>query len=105
MSVPVEAVVSLDAVSAVGPGTTIDFVVAKALVSMVLVSNGPVSGGVVAVEASHDGTNWVKVEGLAPQADFHQFAQPTRGVFRYWRANVLAEVTGGTVSATFMEAG
>ena len=88
-----------------GAGTTVDFTTAVARVSMVVIVTGEVTDGVVAMEASQDGTNWVKVEGVAPSTGFNQYAQPARGAFRYWRAHILADITGGgSVTATFMEA-
>lgn len=97
---------SLTAVTDVGAGTTIDFTTAVSTASMVLVSNGTITGGVVSVEASHDSTNWVKLDGYQPQTGFNQSFYQKGGGFRYWRANILSAITGGgTVTVTFMEAG
>lgn len=106
MTVPVAAVLSLTDVRLPGPGTTVDFMTAKAQVTAVVVVNGTVTGGVVAMEASHDGTNWVYYGSTNPRTGVNQPLVTNVGAFRYWRANVLQEITGGgTVSTTFMEAG
>lgn len=90
-----------------GDGTTVDFTTAKRNVSVVMIPSGDITGGTVAVEVSHDGTNWVQALvmhiALRPGNHSHDFSH---GAYRYWRATVLADITGGgTVTATFMEAG
>lgn len=89
-----------------GTGATVDFTTAKRNVSVVMLPSGTITGGTVAIEASHDGTNWVQALTmhivLRPGNHAHDVSH---GAFRYWRANVLADITGGTVTATFMEAG
>lgn len=89
-----------------GTGSTVDFTTAVRTVSMVVVANGTVRGGLVNMQASHDGTNWVTV-GLAHMQGGENFAVNfSGGAYRYWRASVGSAVTGGgTVTATFMEAG
>lgn len=105
MAVPI-ASGSLTAATTVGPGATVDFATCVAHVSMVLVSNGKIDSGVVAVEASHDGTNWLKMEIHTPQTGFNQGYHGSVSAFRYWRSNILVEIAGGgSVTATFMEAG
>jgi hypothetical protein len=88
-----------------GAGSTVDFTTAVTNVSMMLVPSVGVTAGVVSVEASHDGTNWVKLDGFDASVGFNQAHRNSGGAFRYWRANVIADVVGGTVTATFMEAG
>lgn len=90
-----------------GTGVTADFVTAKRNVSVVMLPSGDITGGTVAVEVSHDGTNWVQALvmhiALRPGNHSHDFSH---GAYRYWRATVLADITGGgSVTATFMEAG
>lgn len=97
---------SLTGATAVGAGTTIDFTVAKLNVSMVIIPTGVVTGGLVAMEASQDGTNWVSHTVIEPMQDVNHGCDNRYGAYRYWRANILAEIVGGgSVSATFMEAG
>lgn len=90
-----------------GVGTTVDFTTAKRNVSVVVLPGGGITGGTVAVEVSHDGINWVQALvmhiALRPGNHSHDFSH---GAYRYWRAAVLADITGGgSVTATFMEAG
>lgn len=100
------ATASLTEATAVGAGTAVDFTTAVSRGTMVVVVNGTVTGGVVTLEASHDNTNWVKLEAMSPQTGFNQHLAPQRGAFRYWRANILVEITGGgSVTTTLMEAG
>ena len=56
-------VVSLNLASVTPAGAVADFSTAKRNVSMVMVVNGEVSGGQVAVQASHDNVNWVAPPG------------------------------------------
>lgn len=93
-------------VKVVGPGTTVDFLAAKAKVTMVMVLAGTVKGGLVAMEASQDNTNWVMVHVLDAGVAANQYRDNVDGAFRYWRTNVLSTITGGgSVTTTFMEAG
>lgn len=89
-----------------GAGATADFVTAKRNVSVVMIPSGDITGGAVAIEVSHDGINWVQALvmhiALRPGNHAHDFSH---GAYRYWRANVLAAIAGGSVTATFMEAG
>lgn len=90
-----------------GTGTTIDFTTAKRNVSVVMIPTGTITGGAVAIEVSHDGTNWAQMLvmhiALRPGIHSHDFSH---GAYRYWRANVLVDIAGGgSVSATLMEAG
>ena len=104
--VPVAASVTLNAVKLAGPGATVDFLIAKAQVTSVVVVTGEVTGGLVALEASHDGTNWVFYGSAKPRTGVNQPIVSNVGAFRYWRANVLSAIVGsGSVTATLMEAG
>ena len=105
MATPVEATTSLSSATS-GNGTTVDFVSAKRNVATVVVVNGTVTGGIVAVQVSHDGTNWVNRDAYLPQTGVNHALEFSGGAYRYWRASILSAVTGGgTVTATFMEAG
>lgn len=103
---------STDAVASIqgkvtGAGTTVDFTTAKRAVSAVVSLSGAVTSGVVAVEASHDGTVWVKKASFVVEGGRKAWSYDLpHGAYRYWRGNVLRDVAGGgTVSVTFMEAG
>lgn len=99
------AQVSLSAVST-GTGDTVDFTTAKSIVTAVVAPSKGGLGGIVGIEASQDSTTWVPMGSLEPDRGMAR-SMEFRGVaYRYWRARVLSDVTGGgTVSATFMEAG
>lgn len=98
------AVVSLNGVSS-GNGATVDFATAKRNVSAVLVPSATITDGLVVLQASHDGVNWVRMSTFAASRisgvrsfDF------SRGAYRYWRGVVSRGIVGGTVVVTFMEA-
>lgn len=99
-------ITSLTSASAVGPGSTVDFTSARRNVSMVVVTSGTITGGLVLMEVSQDGSNWVPHTVIEPLQGMNHGCDNRYGAYRYYRASVLAEITGGgTVSATFMEAG
>ncbi len=101
-----DPLVSLNGVSVPGAGTPVDFLTAKRIVTMVSVPTGKVTGGQVAMEASHDNTNWVVIRVLEPLEGVNQALHLTDGAYRYWRSSVTAAITGGgSVTTTFMEAG
>lgn len=103
MATPVEASASLtDATT--GAGAAVDFSNPVTNVSMVLVPSGSITSGVVVVEASHDGVNWVKLDGFNAAEPVNQAHRNTAGAFRYWRSNIIADIVGGSVTTTFMGA-
>ncbi len=86
-------------------GVTIDFLTAKANVAMVLVSTGTIDGGLVVMESSQDGTNWVQHRVIEPVSGYNQGCESVGGAYRFWRASILRGISGGgSVTATFMEA-
>lgn len=90
-----------------GAGAAIDFLTARRNVSVMMIPTGTITGGAVAIEVSHDNVNWAQAVmmhiALRPGIHSHDFSQ---GAYRYWRANIISDITGGgTVSATLMEAG
>lgn len=106
MTVPVSAVTSLSAVKGAGPGSTVDFSVPKRNVSQVIVVSGLITGGLVAMEASQDGLNWISHTVVDVSQGINLAVDNRYGAYRYWRSNVVAAVTGGgAVTTTFMEAG
>ena len=103
MTVPVSATSSLSAVKVVGPGTTVDFTSPKRNVSQVIVVSGLITGGLVAMEASQDGVNWISHTVVDVSQGINLAVDNRYGAYRYWRSNVItAVVGGGTVSTTFM---
>lgn len=96
---------SLTGVKAAGAGTIIDFTDAKRWVSAVVSTSGTVTDGLVAVEASHDGTNWATRHLFELREGVVESYDSQSGAYRYWRANVRRAVAGGgTVKVTLMEA-
>lgn len=91
--------------AAVFNGATVDFADARGRVTMVVIPSGTVTAGLVAMEASQDGTNWVTLAVVDPTFGVNQFHSNTAGAFRYWRGSIVSAITGGgNVSATLMEA-
>lgn len=96
---------SLSAKATMQDGDAVDFTTAKSRVTAVLVRAGTITSGLVQVQASHDGTNWVVVYTFDPSIAGNQSWNATSGAFRYWRGSIPRTVAGGgTVSVTFMEA-
>lgn len=94
---------TLSAASAVSNGTVVDYGAAKNNFTLVIVASAGVTAGVVALEVSHDNTNWYRhtttVTTSAPgvsQVSMSGFA------FRYARGVITTTITGGTVTATLM---
>lgn len=95
---------SLALASGVASGATVDFTTAKKNVTAVIVPSKSLVDGVVTIEASQDGTNWV-VMRVVPLEGRENYAVHEQGVaFRYWRASVVRALSDGTVRVTFMEA-
>ena len=87
-----------------GTGAVVDLLDARRNVTAVLSVSGTVTGGLVAVEASQDGVNWVVRHLFALGDGSAQGYDSTSGAYRYWRAGVSRGVTGGgSVTVTFME--
>lgn len=89
-----------------GDGTTVDFEAARSNVTLFIQPNGTVTSGVVSLEASQDGVNWVKVASSAVLATgVNQYVSLTGGAFRWFRGVVSEAVAGGgSVTATLMHA-
>jgi len=81
--------------------------------NLVVTTSAGVSGGVVNLEGSQDGINWVALLGgsgtnavvttNAANKTFSSTAQLTP--FRFIRANVTTGITGGTITAWIASAG
>lgn len=95
---------SLDAVTAVGTGATVDFTTAKRIVSAAIYPTSGVTDGLILIQASQDGTNWIDQAVIEVSGGRNRGYDSSAGAYRYWRANVYSKVNGGTVVATFMEA-
>lgn len=97
---------SLTSAASVGAGSTVDFTTAKSNIAMVVAVDGTVTGGVIAFEVSHDGVGWAKFIAISMNAGSNQAVGLDVGAYRYVRARIVSAITGGgSVTATFMEAG
>lgn len=87
-----------------GNGTTVDFANAKSNVSLFVLVNGNVTGGVVDLQVSQDGTNWARAAFTSALATgTNQYLSMSGGAFRWFRGIVSDPVTGGgSVTATLM---
>jgi len=94
--------VSLNAVSATGPGAALDGLVIRTTGVMGVTSSASVSAGSVQAQTSLDGTNWVNAGSAVSTTTAGTVFTPVvvTGAFRYIRATVATAVTGGTISAT-----
>lgn len=98
------ATATLTTATAVGAGVTVDYANAKSDVTMAVIVTGTVATGVVRLEGSQDGVNWVKLADTAMLATgVNQQLTFSGGAFRWFRGNITETVTGGgTVAATLM---
>lgn len=86
-----------------GNGATFDAGSAMANFSMAIVPSAGVSAGVVDLQVSHDGTDWIKISSSAALlAGTNQQLTLSGSAFRYARGVVSTDVVGGTVTATIM---
>jgi len=95
---------SLSGASAVADGATVDFTTSKRIVTAVIAPSPGVTDGMILVQASQDGVVWVDQAAIEVTGANRGYNNQ-QGAYRYWRANVLVEIVGGTVSAAFSEAG
>ena len=97
---------TLTTATAVSSGTTVDFANAKKNVTLFALVNGTVTSGVVDLQASQDGTNWVRLASTGNLATgVNQYLTLDGGAFRYFRGTVSEVVVGGgSVTATLMYA-
>jgi hypothetical protein len=97
-------VLSLSAVSAAGPGAILNNAGVRNNHSVVVNTNGTVTGGTVQLQGSQDNVNWVNLltTALAPLSATAAVTAGTSQLtpFRYVRAIVVAPITGGgTITA------
>jgi hypothetical protein len=101
---------SLSAVSVTGPGAVLDNTGVRNNHSMFVTTSAGVSGGVVALQGSQDGVNFVNLPGTSTittsAANTTSIVSPTSLIpVRYLRANITTAITGGTVTAYIASAG
>lgn len=94
---------TLSAASAVSNGTAVDYGSAKSNFTLVVVASAGVSAGVVALEVSHDGTNWYRhTTTVTTSAPGVSQTTMTGFAFRHARGVITTTITGGTVTCTLM---
>ena len=99
------AVTSLTAVTT-GTGTTVDFGSAKSNITMAIMVVGTVTAGVMGVDLSQDGTNWVSDGTVNLTSNTNTMLNVSAEAWRYARARVTTNITGGaTATCTFMAGG
>lgn len=94
-------VVALDAVTAIGPGPSIDLGRIMSIHTLVRVLTGSPTSANVSLEGSHDGANWFTLASATTSSAI-EVAHGQQRAVRYVRAN-LTTLSGGTaptVSAT-----
>ena len=103
---PLTAGTTINAGSGTANGTTIDYGAAKANITLVVTASAGVSAGVVALEVSHDNTNWYRhTTTVTTSAPGTLQASVTGMAFRYARGVIATAITGGTVTCTIMGSG
>lgn len=96
----VTAPVTLNALSAVGPGVVVDLASAKQNISMVFL--GTVASGTVVLDVSHDSSTWFQTGTPIAITTTAQNIAVSNNAFRYARGRITEVVTAGTVTATLM---
>lgn len=89
-----------------GTGTTVDFGRAQNDITMAILVTGTVTAGVVALDVSQDGTNWIMFSTGNLTTNTNSKLTATGEAWRYARGRVTTNVTGGaTVTCTLMSGG
>lgn len=92
---PAAASSTLSAVTT-GTGSTVDFTTARANATLFIMPNGTVTAGVVDLQGSQDGTNWVKIASSGSlSTGVNQFVSSSEAAFRWYWGVVSTNVTGG----------
>ena|ERR1700690_1590194 len=107
-NVGVPPIVALSGASATSAaGVVLDGGEAHAYHTLVVTSSGGVSGGVVALELSHDNVNWfAPASNIVTTAGASTVYGVTVGpvAAQFARARISTVITGGTVTATLASA-
>lgn len=85
-----------------GTGTTVDFGTARANITVAIATSAGVSAGAVALELSQDNASFFRRTAVTTATASTVFQDSAVGAWRYARAVVTTNITGGTVSATLM---
>lgn len=99
------AITTFTAASAISNGTVGAFGSAKQSISMVFTTTAGISAGAIALEVSHDNTNFFRT-GTPVTLTASTVGNIAIGdnAFRFARGAITTAVVGGTVSATLMAA-
>lgn len=99
------ATTTLSAVTT-GTGTTVDFARAQNDITMAIIVTGTVSAGVMALDVSQDGTNWIQFSTANLTTSTNTKLTATGEAWRYARGRVTTNITGGaTATCTLMSGG
>lgn len=96
--------ITLNALTAVGPGVIADFGSAKTTTTFVFTATTGVAAGAVALEVSHDNSSFFRTGTPVTLTASTTGAITVVGAYRYARGAITTTVTGGTVSGTVMAA-
>lgn len=98
----VTATTSLSGVTT-GTGTTVDFGSAGVNITMAILVTGTVTAGVMGIDTSQDGTNWVANGTVNLTTSTNAMLSVSSEAWRYARARVTTNITGGaTATCTLM---
>lgn len=107
MTSSVYSVQSLSGVSATASvPAVLDNGIPHASHSLVVTTSAGVSGGVVTLQGSHDGTNWFSTAGtVTTNAASTVFAVAVANFpYQFVQAKITTVISGGTISATVQSA-
>lgn len=86
-----------------GTGTTVDFGTGTNDITMAILVTGTVAAGMVALDVSHDGANWVQFSTVTPVTNTNTKLTSSAEVWRYARGRIATDITGGaTATCTIM---
>lgn len=89
-----------------GTGAVADFTRAQNDITMAILVSGTVTAGVVALDVSQDGTNWIMFSTANLTTNTNSKLTATGEAWRYARGRVTTNITGGaTVTCTLMSGG
>lgn len=92
---------SITAATGAITGTTVNFATPKRNISLAIIVGAGVSGGVIDLQVSQDGNNWIKhSSSSALVASTNQILTAANVAFQYARAVTSTNVAGGNVTVT-----
>ncbi len=89
-----------------GTGTSVDFGASKSNITMAILVTGTVTAGVMGMDTSQDGTNWVSDGTVNLATNTNTMLTVSAEAWRFARARVTTNITGGaTATCTIMAGG